>query len=340
MRHGISNNLVKTYLYVFLIYGLLTVGANSQTTLDVNSASFEGVLHDNLSNKKRQGSGFTPLIFKSYRGLNLFRDDAVGINFEHIFNGAKEQNDISMFTPRHDPCKLKQFSSRRFQIHWPNNGSKWGMEARMDYDFSKEDYVDLVFECIPTRDLYSKGFVAMMWASYMNRAIDRKIRFWGKEGDRTGWVAFGERKGKRFEVGTVSNAEVEDLPYEGGAETLNLIENSEKKFITPFYYGLIDGDHDLKTTDDRLLYLVLFDQTESIRFAMWNFIKNNAGNPDSHSPAWDWQYVIRNPEVGMSYGYKARVVVKPFKGIEQIWREYQTWSEDLGVKLPPRPVQN
>ncbi|MDP6753814.1 MAG: hypothetical protein QGF56_09025 [Verrucomicrobiota bacterium] len=325
---------------MFLIYGLLTVGANSQTTLDVNSASFEGVLHDNLSNKKRQGSGFTPLIFKSYRGLNLFRDDAVGINFEHIFNGAKEQNDISMFTPRHDPCKLKQFSSRRFQIHWPNNGSKWGMEARMDYDFSKEDYVDLVFECIPTRDLYSKGFVAMMWASYMNRAIDRKIRFWGKEGDRTGWVAFGERKGKRFEVGTVSNAGVEDLPYEGGAETLNLIENSEKKFITPFYYGLIDGDHDLKTTDDRLLYLVLFDQTESIRFAMWNFIKNNAGNPDSHSPAWDWQYVIRNPEVGMSYGYKARVVVKPFKGIEQIWREYQTWSEDLGVKLPPRPVQN
>jgi len=340
VRHGISINLVKSYLYVFLIYGLLTVGANSQTTLDVNSASFEGVLHDNLSNKKRQGSGFTPLIFKSYRGLNLFRDDAVGINFEHIFNGTKEQNDISMFTPRHDPCELKQFSSRRFQIHWPNNGSKWGMEARMDYDFSKEDYVDLVFECIPTRDLYSKGFVAMMWASYMNRAIDRKIRFWGKEGDRTGWVAFGERKGKRFEVGTVSNAGVEDLPYEGGAETLNLIENSEKKFITPFYYGLIDGDHDLKTTDDRLLYLVLFDQTESIRFAMWNFIKNNAGNPDSHSPAWDWQYVIRNPEVGMSYGYKARVVVKPFKGIEQIWREYQTWSEDLGVKLPPRPVQN
>jgi len=340
VRHGISNNLVKTYLYVFLIYGLLTVGANSQTTLDVNSASFEGVLHDNLSNKKRQGSGFTPLIFKSYRGLNLFRDDAVGINFEHIFNGAKEQNDISMFTPRHDPCELKQFSSRRFQIHWPNNGSKWGMEARMDYDFSKENYVDLVFECIPTRNLYSQGFVAMMWASYMNRAIDRKIRFWGKEGDRTGWVAFGERKGKRFEVGTVSNAGVADLPYEGGAETLNLIENSEKKFITPFYYGLIDGDHDLKTTDDRLLYLVLFDQTESIRFAMWNFIKNNAGNPDSHSPAWDWQYVIRNPEVGMSYGYKARVVVKPFKGIEQIWREYQTWSEDLGVKLPPRPVQN
>ena len=220
-----SSNLGKTYLYVFLICGLLTVGANGQTTLDVDSTSFKGALHDNLSNKKRQGSGFTPLIFKSYPGANLFRNDAVGINFEHIFNGAKEQNGISMFTPRHDPCHLKQVGESRFQIHWPNKGSKWGMEARMVYDLSKEGYVDLVFECKPTRDLYSQGFVAMMWASYMNRTLDRKIHFWGKEGDRTGWVEFGEGKGKDFEVGTVSHAAVANLPSEKGAKTLNLIEH-------------------------------------------------------------------------------------------------------------------
>jgi len=330
-----SSNLGKTYLYVFLICGLLTVGANGQTTLDVDSTSFKGALHDNLSNKKRQGSGFTPLIFKSYPGANLFRNDAVGINFEHIFNGAKEQNGISMFTPRHDPCHLKQVGESRFQIHWPNKGSKWGMEARMVYDLSKEGYVDLVFECKPTRDLYSQGFVAMMWASYMNRTLDRKIHFWGKEGDRTGWVEFGEGKGKDFEVGTVSHAAVANLPSEKGAKTLNLIEHPGKKFITPFYYGLVDGDHDLKTTNDRLLYLVLFDQTEPIRFAMWNFIKNKAGNPDTHSPAWDWQYVIRDPKVGKSYGYRARVVVKPFKGTEQIWEEYRIWGEDLGVETRP-----
>ena len=108
-----------------------------------------------------------------------------------------------------------------------------------------------------------------------------------------GWVTFGEGKGKTFEVGTVSHLNTKDLPYEKGAQTLNLIENPGKKFITPFYYGIVDGDHDLNTTDDRLLYLVLFDQTEPIRFAMWNFIKNEAGDPDPHSPAWDWQYVIR-----------------------------------------------
>lgn len=99
----------------------------------------------------------------------------------------------------------------------------------------------------------------------MNRKIDRRIHFWGKEGARTGWVTFGEGKGKIFEVGTVSHLNTKDLPYEKGVQTLNLIENPGKKFITPFYYGIVDGDHDLNTTDDRLLYLVLFDQTEPIR---------------------------------------------------------------------------
>ncbi|NIP94752.1 MAG: hypothetical protein GWO24_15435, partial [Akkermansiaceae bacterium] len=60
------------------------------------------------------------------------------------------------------------------------------MAARMVYDLSEKGQVDLKFECRPTRDLYPQGFAAMMWASYMNRAVDRRIHFWGTEGARTG----------------------------------------------------------------------------------------------------------------------------------------------------------
>ena len=84
--------------------------------------------------------------------------------------------------------------------------------------------------------------------------------------------------------------------------------------------------------------MVLFDQTDSIRFAMWNFFKDDAGIPDTHSPAWDWQYVIRNPRVGQLYGYRARIVVKPFKGKTQIWTEYEKWRKGLGLELPPPPM--
>ncbi len=320
-----------------ILLQLLTVSVNGQVTLEVESDGFKGVLHDNVSNEKRQGSGFTPLILKSYPGVNLYRDDAVGMNFEHIFNGAKEQFDISMFTPRQDPCHLKQVGMNRYEIYWPDKGSKWGMKARMVYDFSEEHQVDLVFECTPAVDIYSQGFAAMMWASYMQSAHDRKIYFWGKEGDRTGWVAFGEGTGQNIEVGTVSHLSVPDLPYEEDSQTLNLIEHPDKKFITPFYYGVIDGDHDLATLNDKLLYLVLFDQTDPIRFAMWNFFRDETGNPDKHSPAWDWQYVIQNPKVGESYGYRARVVVKPFQGTQQIWQEYRIWREDVGMELPAPP---
>lgn len=329
--------MLKTSLPWILACSLLVPWARGQVTLEVDSDSFQGVLHDNVSNRKRQGSGFTPLILKLYPEANLFRDDAVGLNFEHIFNGAKDQHDISMFTPRRDPCHLKKEGKARYSIRWPAQGSQWGMEARMVYDLSGEGQVDMVFDCTPTMDLYPQGYAAMMWASYMNRTIDRRIHFWGKDGLRTGWVAFGEGSGKEIEVGTVAHVSSPRLPYEEGAQTLNLIEDRGKKFILPFYYGLVDGDHDLKTTHDRLLYMVLFDQTDSIRFAMWNFIRDAKGNPDTHSPAWDWQYVIRDPKVGKQYGYRARVVVKPYQGKKQIWREYRQWIKDSGAKLPPPP---
>jgi len=31
---------------------------------------------------------------------------------------------------------------------------------------------------------------------------------------------------------------------------------------------------------------------------MWNFFTDETGDPDIHSLAWDWQYVIRDPEMG------------------------------------------
>ena len=328
---------MRSTLPRLILCGLLTAGAHGQSVLEVESVSFQGELHDNVSNKKRQGSGFTPLILKSHPGANLFRDDAVGMNFEHIFNGAKAQHELSMFTPRQDLCRLKQTGKDQVEIHWPSKESQWGLEAHMRYDLSKAGRIDLVFQCTPTKDLYAQGYAAMMWASYMHCTIDRRIHFWGKEGDRTGWVAFGKGQGEDIEVGTVSHVGVPDLPYEKGAQTLNLIEHPKKKFIHPFYYGLVDGDHDLETTDDRLLYLVLLDQTDPIRFAMWNFYRNPLGEPDTHSPAWDWQYVIRNPSVGASYGYRARVVIKPFKGTAQIWEEYQQWRGHVGVALPEPP---
>ena len=104
-----------------LLCCLLATQAYGQTAIEFDGAGFRGVIHDNVSNKKRQGSGFTPLVLKTYPGANLFRDDAVGMNFEHIFNGAKKQYGISMFTPRQDPCHLKQLGKNQYELSWLSN---------------------------------------------------------------------------------------------------------------------------------------------------------------------------------------------------------------------------
>ena len=80
-----SGRLAGIFLVWFLVFSWSLGEAMGQTSLNVSGSSFQGTIHDNLSNKSRHGSGFTPLLLKTHPGANLFRDDAVGINFEHIF---------------------------------------------------------------------------------------------------------------------------------------------------------------------------------------------------------------------------------------------------------------
>lgn len=316
---------------------LITGVATGQESINISAGGFKGTLHDNVSNRDRQGSGFHPLMLKAFPNASLFRDDAVGLNFEHIFNGAADDRDIAMFTPRQDACNVARIDEQTLRLSWPGKGTAWGLDAHMDYRFSGPGQIDLSFACRPSKDKFPAGYVAMMWASYMGKTVDRRIHFWGTANGQAGWVSFGDTVGDVIEVGTVAYSKSQPLPFEPKSQSLNIAENTAKKFTLPFYYGIIDADRDLSTTMDRHLFLVLFDQTDSIRFAMWNFFKNDAGTPDTHSPAWDWQYVIRDPQVGKTYGYRARVVIKPYEGKEQVWAEYQKWNRDLGHQLPTRP---
>ena len=78
-----------------------------------------------------------------------------------------------------------------------------------------------------------------------------------------------------------------------------------------------------------LLYIMMFDQKESIRFATWNFFTDSHGNADPRLPAWDWQYVIRNPQLGLTYGYRARMIYKPFISVVDVIHEYERWRDSL-----------
>lgn len=309
----------------------IAANADGAHRVDLAGGNFSGSLVDYVYNKNRSGNGFNPLQHNRYRGENLYRDDATGLYFEHIFNGTAKDAEISMFTPNKDAHSVVRVDESIAVMKHPASTSVWGIESEMQYTLNG-DAVDMEFRATPTRDQFPLGYCAFMWASYMNHTRDRRIHFYGMNGDTEGWLAFGEdttATPEGFETGTVSFKGVPDLKYEEGAKTLNVIENPSKKFIFPFYYGLVDGDGDATTTDDTMAYVMMFDQTEPMRFALWNFIQNSEGKPDTHSPAWDWQFVIRNPEVGKMYGYRARMLYMPFTSREDIKGEYEKWAGTL-----------
>lgn len=271
------------------------------------------------------GAAFKPLEHADFPGQDLYRDG--GLNFEHIMNGAAADEKINWFTPRRDTHYIVSNSVSSATVIHEASESTWGIESQMTYTMSDGDAIDMEFRVKLHENRFPLGYVAIMWASYMNRTRGRNIRFYGELNGRPGWVSFGEDTEDDFETGTIAAADVPRLPYEPESATLNVIEDEQKQFIYPFYYGLVDGDGDLTTTDDTMAYIMMFDQCESIRFAMWNFIEDDNDNPDPHSPAWDWQYVIKNPIIGQWYSYRARMEYTRFINAEDILRRYRDWSQ-------------
>lgn len=307
------------------IAGAEPAGAVDPVQVPLRGGPWEAVLCNNAANARGGGSGFKVLRHSAYPTENLYGNAHVGLNFEHIFNGAAADHGISMFTPRKDPVQIVVHGDGAASLVWPRAGSSWGVSAEQRYTL-QDDAVHIEFSATLHEPRYPLGFCAMMWASYMNHTRERRIHFYGVEDGQEGWVTFGDDTADGFETGTIRHRDAPPLPYEAGAQLLNLVEHPTKQFVLPFYYGLIDGDGDPATQDDTMAYIVMFDQRAPIRFALWNFIRGADGTPDPHQPAWDWQFVVRDPEPGGTYGYRAQIVYAPFVSAEDVRARYEAWA--------------
>ena len=327
------------------------------SSLGFSCGAFSGTILDNIANAHRQGAGFNPL--RCNGGSNIFDDGAVGLNFEHIFSGEKADSHLAYFTPRTDSCVLEQSDQPgNFVVRHPAASSAWGIESTMRYTCSDQlerPHIDLEFTATLTSDrALSHGWVAFMWASYMGHAASREIYFRGERrgGELNTWVAFGSEDvvvesstdvvqsahGGSFERGTVGWAGAAPLPHDaaprprenssGPSPLLNVLESPTARFSRPFFFGLMQD----QVTDRLMVYAMFFESAECHRFAMWNFKRNEYGQPDPHHPAWDWQFVVKHPQVGKEYSYRARVVYKQFVSAEDVEGDYDAWISELHNK--------
>lgn len=315
----------------------------------VGGTQLAGCVTDNSANVGMAGSGFWMLCHERYPGVNLFRDDFVGLNFEHIFNGARADNARAAMTPRGDPVTLIKNGAASVSLHWPAATSKWNIDCDLRYTLSESSAVDIDFETTLHEPAAPLGYVGMMWASYMAHVVNKGICFYGTRDGVEQWVSFGNdwnagvvpgermggvdarqdfgEEGALAAYGTVGYAGAPELRSEEDASTLNVLQYASARFLRPFYYGLVDGDGDYGTKNDTMAFIMMFDDPMSVRFACWNSIATPDGKFDPHSVAWDWQFIIRNPVIGQKYSHRARLVYKPFVSRDDVTAEYERWAK-------------
>src|SRR5262249_3670927 len=86
----------------------------------------------------------------------------------------------------------------------------------------------------------------------------------------------------------------------------------------PFYCGQVSGGMGYEIMFDKLLNVA---SGEEMRFYIFKLIPGN--------PAWDFGYVIRNPQVATNYRLRGRMVWKPFVSLDDCEAEYNAWSASL-----------
>ena len=305
-------------------------------------------------------NGFRDLV---WRGISRNLFNPAGFYFEHIFNGAKADETRSAYAPHRSPCHIEQLAQDKCRITWKASENPWNMDCVETFTLGVAT-VDMDFEVVlNSKDCAPLGWVSFMWASYINGlAAERNIHFFGVEGGRwedpnvLRWANFGREDAPAVtpgddklyaRVGPIRYIGSPERRAEPGINTLN-VSDTDFRFAKPFYYGFLDSDGDFATESDTVVYLMMFDRAEEIRLAAFD------PKASTHSPAWDWQFVLSSPETCRKYEYHARLLLTPLAeilGSGAVRREVMTnpppalngWAEQQWndwLKTFPEPAPN
>ena len=283
-----------------------------------------GVFSDNACEGK---NGLLELYYADCPETNLLSWG--GLNCERVFNGImRDRALMDHFSPREDPCHITQEGPRQVTLHWPSEGSQWGVESKMTFTGTEDGYLDLAFSMVLTRDVWSYAefdppFVGLLFASYLGVNRARAMYFYGENDGSIGWIENSADRKQDFPNFRATGASPVTIPP-GNPGLVCSASSDGRKYILPFYYGLLDGDGNKTTTDDTMMFLLMFDRCDGIQFGYAAFNLGDKG------PALDWEFIVSRPQVNTAYGFNARLCIKPFVSPEDALDEYDAWVHSSG----------
>ena len=239
-----------------------------------------------------------------------------GLNLEHIVSGEHLEDGKIFFEPRHAPLDFRQINASEAELHQPPTPT-FHVESWTRFRLVAPHYLDMSFRCVAHQPVFTRGYLALFWASYINAPADKSMYFLGGlDGQKDLWTQLCTQW--HNDQSTVRHRDDNfEMTFPAGSRDTLFKSLSRFRFDRPFFYGNFDD----------LLWLVMFDRTAGIRFTHSPSGGGANAALQTTNPAWDFQFLVPQPELKKEYGFRVRTVLRPRCSREEVLAEFASWQE-------------
>ncbi|MBL8820246.1 MAG: hypothetical protein JNL58_29755 [Planctomyces sp.] len=299
--------------------------------LELTAGDLTAVVGDN-SERGEHRAGYNGVWALRHRSSsrNLFVPAVSGLNFEHIITGEHLEDRTTFFEPRNAPMTLSRMSEAEVELHQAPTPT-FHVESWTRFRITAPHYLDMQVRFKAHEDVFSRGYLSLFWASYMNAPADKSMYFLGfPEGfdfsgrsdssvdaihEQAQWIQLCTQwHNDQSTVQHWQDRYQMSFPAQGRDALFKNI--SKLRFDRPFFYGRIDN----------LSWLVMFDRSAGIRFTHSPSGGGTNAEFKTTNPAWDFQYYVEKPQIGREYSFQVRTVLRPECSREEILEEFRIWD--------------
>ena len=250
------------------------------------------------------------------RAENLFVPNFAGLNFEHIHDGTLQDRKV-LFEPRNFPMELRVIDEQTAELY-QKPSPHYGLESCLRYRMLEDGAIEMTLECIPRAESFKHGYVGLFWASYIHQPESLDIHFKGHGVDEPAasrWI-----RGVTPAHGTFSTHPATDDRREFERDDdfpLTLVFGFSKyRYAEPWYFGVSHG----------MALVLMFRPQDEIR------LSQSPSGGGQGNPAWDFQYLIPDYEVGQRYQMVMRAAYLPYESAEQVDSATRGHRAGLGMQ--------
>lgn len=293
------------------------LAADAMHSVTLQAGDLTAVVGDNSeAGEHRKGYNGVWSLRHAAGSRSIFVPAVAGLNLEHIVSGENLEDPITFFEPRHSEMTLTPISTSEVELHQPPT-PVFHVESWTRFKLSAPHYLDMSFRCRAHEPVFPRGYMALFWASYMNAPEDKSMYFpGGLDGQKDLWTQLCTQW--HNDQSTVRHREdtFEMTFPPQGRDTL-FKSLSKLRFDQPFFYGCID----------ELVWLLMFDRAEGIRFTHSPSGGGLNKELKSTNPAWDFQFFVQKPVPMKEYSFRARTVLRPRCSREEMLDEFAKWRD-------------